>query len=216
VSNGDTLFDILVNGWGDDAWKNSSRLRWSAIETGTSAGLASRMTAWFTTSGSTTLTECFRFEHGTGLSMYGANVVVDQNRLITNRTAAFGSFSTGAAGKQEFATDLGGGANLLVHDGSSWKRLGNGGYATVSSNADFTLTAITNAVNIRHTGTLTADRTITLSTTNAVAGSVFHITRTGSGAFNLSVGGLKNLTTNTWAEVVYDGSAWYLSAYGAL
>ena len=42
------------------------------------------------------------------------------------------------------------------------------------------------------------------------------VTRTGSGAFNLSVGGLKNLATNSWAEVVYDGSAWYLAAYGTL
>ena len=29
-------------------------------------------------------------------------------------------------------------------------------------------------------------------------------------------GGLKNLITNTWCEVVYDGAAWYLAAYGTL
>ena len=34
------------------------------------------------------------------------------------------------------------------------------------------------------------------------------MTRTGGGAFNLDLGGLKNLATNTWAEVIYDGSAW--------
>lgn len=88
--------------------------------------------------------------------------------------------------------------------------------ATVATDAGFTLTPITSAPEQKHTGTLTADRTITLSTTNAYAGARFRVTRTGSGAYNLSVGGLKNLTTNTWAEVVYDGSAWYLAAYGAL
>lgn len=90
------------------------------------------------------------------------------------------------------------------------------GYATVATDADFTLTPITSAPNQRHTGTLTANRAITLSTTNAYAGMKFRITRTGTGAFNLSVGGLKNLTTNTWCEVTFDGTAWYLSAYGTL
>lgn len=69
---------------------------------------------------------------------------------------------------------------------------------------------------IRHSGTLTADRTLTLSSTAAVAGDALRITRTGGGAFNLSVGGLKNLATNTWAEVVFDEGSWYLAAYGAL
>jgi hypothetical protein len=73
---------------------------------------------------------------------------------------------------------------------------------------------------VRHTGTLSADRTLTFLTTNAVAGATrWRITRTGAGAFNLNINGpglLKALTTNTWCEIVYDGSAYYLAAYGAL
>ena len=91
-----------------------------------------------------------------------------------------------------------------------------GGYATVATDAIFTLTIGTSAENIRHTGTLTNNRVVTLSTTDAYAGARFRITRTGGGAFNLDIGGLKNLATNTWCEVTFDGSAWYLSAYGAL
>ena len=89
---------------------------------------------------------------------------------------------------------------------------------TVATNADFTLTTLTSAEQQRHTGTLTADRAVTLSATNAYAGARFMITRTGGGAFNLNVGTgpLKALVTNTWAEFIYDGSAWYLAAYGAL
>lgn len=90
--------------------------------------------------------------------------------------------------------------------------------ATIATDADVTLTVGTNAERIRHTGTLTADRSVTLATAGAVAGAIFRITRTGTGSFSLNVGTgpLKALATNTWAEFVYDGSAWYLAAYGAL
>lgn len=71
-------------------------------------------------------------------------------------------------------------------------------------------------IQLFHTGTLTADRTITLGTANAATGAAIRVTRTGSGAFNLSVGGLKNLATAEWCEVVYNGSAWALAAYGTL
>lgn len=88
----------------------------------------------------------------------------------------------------------------------------------VSSDADFTLTWNSNAETIRHTGTLTADRAVTLSTTGAVKGARWRIARTGSGAFNLNVGTgpLRALRQNMWAEFVYDGSAWYLERSGAI
>lgn len=88
--------------------------------------------------------------------------------------------------------------------------------ATVATDADFTLTVGTNAELQRHTGALTANRTITLSTTGAQAGDQFTVSRSGSGAFNLSVGGLKNLTTGNWCTAAYDGTAWYLAASGTL
>lgn len=93
-----------------------------------------------------------------------------------------------------------------------------GGYQAIATDAAAALTVGTDAENIHHTGTLTADRAVTLNTTNAFAGARFLITRTGGGAFNLNVGTgpLKALATNTWAEFKYDGSAWYLAAYGAL
>lgn len=87
---------------------------------------------------------------------------------------------------------------------------------TVSSDADFTLTWGSNSETIRHTGTLTADRAVTLSTTGAIKGARWRVTRTGSGAFNLNIGTgpLKELRQNMWAEFVYDGSAWYLAEHG--
>jgi hypothetical protein len=126
------------------------------------------------------------------------------------------------AGQQYFVSNLGGGAGFLHSDGTNWFRAGDGGAVTVSTDASFTWTPLTNARNTRHTGTLTADRTITLATMDAKGaapkvGTKATFTRTGSGAFNLSIGGLKNLVQNTWCDVTWgDAGAWYLSAYGAL
>lgn len=67
---------------------------------------------------------------------------------------------------------------------------------------------------------ITADRAVTLSTTGAVNGSRFHIVREASatGAFPLNVGTgpLKALAVGQWCDVVYDGSAWTLVAFGSL
>ncbi len=109
--------------------------------------------------------------------------------------------------------------NVSAGSPGTWEPIENRtSYQTVSSDAAFSLTPLTSPHQTRHTGVLNADRAVTLSTTNAAAGMSFLLTRTGAGAFNLNVGTgpLKALATNTWCQVVYDGSAWYLAAYGAL
>lgn len=67
---------------------------------------------------------------------------------------------------------------------------------------------------------IAADRAVTLSTTNAYDGAKFRVVRTAAatGAFNLNVGTgpLKALAVGTWCDVEYTGSAWMLTAYGAL
>jgi hypothetical protein len=85
----------------------------------------------------------------------------------------------------------------------------NSGLTIVSSDADFTLTYGTSTEVQRHTGTLTSNRTISLS--GGATGAHYRVTRIGAGAFTLSVGGLKSLAQNTWCDVRYDGSAWVLA-----
>ena len=65
---------------------------------------------------------------------------------------------------------------------------------------------------------LTANRTVTLSTTNAFSGCKFRVTRTAgsTGAFTLTVGGLKALSTGQWCDVEYTGTNWQLVAFGSL
>lgn len=104
------------------------------------------------------------------------------------------------------------------------KRLTDGGQAAIGTDANVTLTVGTDDETQRHSGTLTADRTITLSTIGAYSGAKFHIYRTGGGAFNLDIddggasppGTLKALVQDTWGIFVYTGSAWMICAYGAL
>jgi hypothetical protein len=65
---------------------------------------------------------------------------------------------------------------------------------------------------------LTANRTVTLSSTGAVSGVKFRVTRTAAstGAFTLDVGGLKSLAAGQWCDVEWDGAAWVLTAFGSL
>ena len=65
---------------------------------------------------------------------------------------------------------------------------------------------------------LTAGRTVTLPTIDIFNGMYFRFVRasTSTGAFNLSIGGLKNLATGTWCDVEYTESGWRITAYGSL
>ncbi len=217
--NGATIAQLALSGT-DANGASQSYCRFEGVAvTATAGAMVGRLRTYVQAAGS--LTNVFEFKDNgvnvvAGSLQMAAATVIDSNRNLNNRSYTIATLPTATAGVQVYCSDLGGGGGILGADGTGWSRFGSGGYATVSSDAAFSLVPLTDAQNIRHTGTLTADRSITLSTTNARPGARFRVTRTGSGAFNLSLGGLKNLATNTWAEAVYDGSAWYLSQYGAL
>lgn len=80
--------------------------------------------------------------------------------------------------------------------------------------ADATLTPRTSRLLHSFQTTLTADRTVTLSTTNAWNGCTFRIRRSAAGAFALNVGTgpLIALAQGEWCDVTYNGSAWVVSA----
>lgn len=103
---------------------------------------------------------------------------------------------------------------------TGWVYTGAAGKAgtTTVGDAAATLTPLTSTINQIWSTTLTADRAVTLSTTGAMTGDVFRISRPAAGAFNLNVGTgpLKALAAGTWCEVTYNGSAWVLTSYGAL
>jgi hypothetical protein len=215
----DNIGQLLWAGYGGGALRTAARI-YAVITETTPSGTAmgTRFVFQAAPTGSVTLNDLMFVDHAGGLSMFGANPVIDQNRHLRLRSYTIATLpaASAAAGQMIYCSDLGGGGGQVVSDGTSWRRASRSGQQAVAPDAAFTLTTLTSAERQRHTGTLTANRLVTLSTTNAYSGSRFHVTRTGAGAFNLEIGGLKNLAQNTWCEVVYDGAAWYLAAYGAL
>lgn len=217
VSANDELGSINFRGQGGASMRTGAQILAIALEAGGTTAMGTRMTLLVSAIGSVSPTEMVRLETATGLSMFGANPVIDADRGFVLRSYTLGTLPA-ASGKALTAfsvSDLGGGISEVRSDGTNWKRVSRGGQETINSNAAFSLIPLTNAEEQKHTGTLTADRALTLSTTGAYAGARFRLTRTGGGAFNITHA-LKNLATNTWAEFIYDGSAWYLAAYGAL
>ena len=65
---------------------------------------------------------------------------------------------------------------------------------------------------------ITADRTVSVSTSGAGVGTRWKFTRTvaATGAFNWKIGALKDLAAGTWCTIEYNGSAYVLTSYGAL
>lgn len=84
--------------------------------------------------------------------------------------------------------------------------------------ANVTLYAGAKRSIIQYATELTGNKTVTLSATGARPGDSWRIVRTGLGAFTLDVGGLKTIPSATAAfvDVIYDGSAFKLTGYGAL
>lgn len=97
----------------------------------------------------------------------------------------------------------------------------------VSTDAGFTHTSGGTTTNtdckyIRHSGVLTAARTVTLSETNVDQGQEVTVMRTGAGAFNLNVvtasgATVKALTTGQWVRCVFNQSSqWEEAGFGSM
>lgn len=144
----------------------------------------------------------------------GSGFQIDASTLIHRNTTGL-SRSSGAPGLGTFygKPTFGTGAFANGQDANFVE-----GQQSFNRDAGFVLSHPQSPTHIRHTGVLTADRTVTLSNRGATPGASFIITRTGGGDFKLNIGNgpLKALTPNTWCEVTFDGEAWYLARAGAL
>ena len=119
---------------------------------------------------------------------------------VTRMTTVFGSVSS---------VDT----ELRISDCPGWDEM-----SADNGNAGTTLTIGDDAKSQIWNTALTADRSITLATTGLYEGAEFHVIRTANstGAFNLSVGGLKNLAVGEWCVVKVFNGAWVLAQFGAL
>jgi hypothetical protein len=157
-----------------------------------------------------------------------AGAVEGAKFMIVRTTAATGNYSLNVGTGPLRALNSPGQWCEVTYDGSAWFVSAAGNFdneSGVSNYGDENVTVIVGSSVkpfLRYFDPLTADRTVTLSTTGAPAGYTYRVTRAASatGAFNLNVGSgpLKALTPGTWCDVTYnaDFGAWYLSGYGAL
>lgn len=141
--NGDTLGSFRFQGYGATAFKNSVIMQILCIEpspSDTKMGGSWRLNVapLGAIAAFTSATEVLRAEQATGFSMYGANPVIDSNRLHILRSfvvSALPSASTSGAGATAFVTDAtlpittglglsvtGGGTNKVpvYSDGTNW------------------------------------------------------------------------------------------------
>lgn len=120
--------------------------------------------------------------------------------------------------KYAWVTDLfDGQPDIVISDGTYWKPVRPLATKVVTnSNTNMTLTPLVNAPTQIMQGTLSANRTVTLSTVNAYPGARFRTKREAGGALvSLLVNGL-GLGLNSWADFEYDGTQWVQTASGGL
>lgn len=124
--------------------------------------------------------------------------------------------------KYAWVTDLfDGNPDYVISNGAVWKPVRPLAVNTVANaNANMSLSALANAPTQILAGTLSAQRTVTLTTTLAYSGARFRIKREAGGLVSLLVNSVSTLvgtlSASTWADFEFDGTAWKQTASGGL
>lgn len=107
--------------------------------------------------------------------------------------------------------------DYVLSDGVNWKPV-RPLAARIVANADsaMTLQALVNSPTQVLRGAITANRTLTISTTRAYSGAKFRIKREASGLFGIIIGSLGTLNLSSWMDMEFDGTQWVQTASGGL
>jgi hypothetical protein len=218
-NTGDTLGTVRFGGYvsSGPTFGNTAEINAIVSETtyGTSA-LGGYLRFRLAAVGSSSLTEVARFDNENGLSMFGANPVIDQNRAHRLRsTTISGAVTPSVAGNLFYHSDAQGGAGeIAVDTGSAYRHAGQAAVKKLTSNADATYTPRADGRIVRDSAALSADRKLTLLTTNVTDGHKIEFSRRGSsGGHNRGVYQadgttlIANIADNTSADFIYDATA---------
>lgn len=216
VVSGDSLGEYTFYGSDGTAASLSVSIRAEVNGTVATSSIPGDITFRFTPAS----TEKFRFL-GTGdLAIGGAaNIVITSNRAIRFRSLSLASangLSGLGLGDCFIANDAGGGNGLIIYDGAKFRRNQETGTQRRTTDAAFTWTPIVTAPTQWLDGTLTADRAITLSATNAYDGARVHLIHKATGsafkytiAYGAGGGSTFNLPAGNEVELLYDGANSY-------
>jgi hypothetical protein len=177
------LGQFLMYGYGTTTTKIGGLFKATCIDPSASDTAMGTRWSWFASPvGSVSLSEVLRLEAGSGISMFGANPVIDQNRAIRLRsTTVAAAITPSVAGNLFYHSNAQGGAGeVAVDTGSAYRHAGQAALKRLTTDADATYTPRTDGRIIRDLATLTADRKLTLATTNVTDGHKVEITRRGS------------------------------------
>ncbi|HTT97776.1 MAG TPA: DUF2793 domain-containing protein [Rhizomicrobium sp.] len=221
AANGDTIGNINFQpytGAAGSGFTNGARVQGMLTETatvdGTHVGMQLRMYAC--PIGSGTLTEVARFDNENGLSMFGANPVIDKNRALRPRsTTIAGAVTPSAAGALFYHSDAQGGAGEIATDtGSAYRHAGQAAVKKLTTDADATYTPRAEGRIVRDSAALTANRKLILLATNVTDGHKVEISRRGSSGGKTrdiyQADGttlIASIVDNASADFIYDATA---------
>ncbi|MBV8977073.1 MAG: DUF2793 domain-containing protein [Alphaproteobacteria bacterium] len=203
---------------GSSGFSNSARLQAVVTETATldASHLGSQLRIFACPIGSASLTEVARLDNEGGLSLFGANPVIDKNRAHRLRsTTIAGAVAPSVAGNLFYHSDAQGGAGEVAVDTSSaYRHAGQAAVRKLTTDADATYTPRADGRIVRDSAALSADRKLTLATTNVTDGHKVEVSRRGaSGGHNRSVYQsdgttlIATLADNANADFIYDATA---------
>lgn len=136
IATNDEVVRMLGQAFDGTSYRNGGRFTFLIIDAAPSAtSMASRWQLDLNDVGSVTPAETLRADRATGFSMFGANIVVDANRVFRNRIFTVGTLPAGVNGMRTFVSDstvtlalgigavvVGGGANIVpVYYDGAWR-----------------------------------------------------------------------------------------------
>jgi hypothetical protein len=214
----DGLGQFQFSGHNGTALAGASRLRALVIETGTvgPSAMGAQLRFEVCPIGSGTLTEVVRLDPGTGLSMFGANPVIDQNRAHRLRSTTIASAVVpSVAGNLFYHSDAQGGAGEVAVDTSSaYRHAGQAAVRKLTADADAAYTPRIDGRIVRDSAALTANRKLVLLTSNVTDGHKVELSRRGSSggktrdvyqADGTTV--IVSVADNASADFIYDAAA---------
>jgi len=166
--------------------------------------------------GGSTLTEIARLNVANGLQMFGANPVIDADRAFRPRsTTVSAAIAPATPGRMFYHSDAQGGAgDLAIDTGSAYRHPGQAAVKKLTTAANATYTPRVDGRIVRDTAALSADKSLTLLTTNVTDGHKVELSRRGSsGGFNRQVYQadgvtlIANVADNSSADFIYDAVA---------
>lgn len=108
VVTNDLVFSLLGQGWETTtpSFRTAVQLSGAVIAaTPSNTDMQGRWQFFASPAGSVTPTEIMRLDHTSGLGMFGANIIVDANRVFRNRIYTVATLPAGTNGMRTFVSD---------------------------------------------------------------------------------------------------------------